>query len=702
MATFHCSMVSPGKKPAGETSNSNKKCKRYFNEHWKEEFTWLEFDYERKLMFCIECRQALVKNKHGKAENAFTVGTDNFQRHALLRHVTSGAHRQALAVNTDQLTFESQLQGHQDLKASVKVEVNPNKVAVLTTVYWMAKEEVANEKLHSFLELQRLNQCQSLLTPEHNEYYHPSGVKEMQAAIVQVLHKEDRQRIKSSPFIGVVVDEAVDVMENRSLMMFSSTVSPYDGKCSITFLGSYELTGCEAVKISDKVVDVLHTFGVPTMKLAWLSSGGSSLMSDRSQGVVSKLKSICPLLTEMHSVSHSSSLFSAESLLNIEYVKKYEGTVDAIFRLYSNLKGESQSLEELQGVLRLCGIDLEGPLSIHWTSVLPAIETVDSSWPTLVLLLESVSEKSPVAPGLCEELKKFEFVAFTKVLLDILPIFQKLNLFFQIEDLDISMVKPIVTASIATLLAQKRTQGQNFQEFLNELNEHPGEEGESRMYYKGVELSHCSKTHMETFDHVKCSYLEGVCENLQDRFPDHVLETVHAFSTIFNPKCYPQSLDDIGNYGDDALYLLLQNYSRMVVCERAINDFPLFKRIVFSLNQLSCRDVCVKLVYVNSEMHELFPDFAVLAAIALILPIGSALFEKINSAREVLKHSHWRYEPEDNLSNAMKIAVDGPGIEEFDFTSAIEYFENMKHSNFMMAQMKQRTEQKPYGFGLEG
>jgi hypothetical protein len=84
----------------------------------------------------------LVRNKHGKAENAFTVGTDNFQRHALLRHVTSGAHRQALAVNQGQPTFEGLAEGrgaYSSLSTTptsrdVKVEVDPAKVAVLTTV----------------------------------------------------------------------------------------------------------------------------------------------------------------------------------------------------------------------------------------------------------------------------------------------------------------------------------------------------------------------------------------------------------------------------------------------------------------------------------------------------------------------------------------------------------------------------------------
>lgn len=178
----------PGKKPAGEASNSNKKCKRYFNEHWKEEFPWLDFDYERKLMFCLECRQALVRNKHGKAENAFTVGTDNFQRHALLRHVTSGAHRQALAVNRGQPTFEGQAEGggaYPDLEMpptsrGIKVEVDPAKVAVLTTVYCMAKEDVPDDRCAALLELQRFNLCQALLGTEHGDRYSPRRVRDMQ------------------------------------------------------------------------------------------------------------------------------------------------------------------------------------------------------------------------------------------------------------------------------------------------------------------------------------------------------------------------------------------------------------------------------------------------------------------------------------------------------------------------------------------
>ncbi|OXB70873.1 UNVERIFIED_CONTAM: hypothetical protein H355_011592 [Colinus virginianus] len=637
------SMVPPGKKPAGETSNSNKKCKRYFNEHWKEEFTWLEFDYERKLMFCVECRQALVKNKHGKAENAFTVGTDNFQRHALLRHVTSGAHRQALAVNREQPSFGAR--GHAELRPALKVEVNPAKVAVLTTVYWMAKEEILDEKCSSLLELQKFNLCQALLASEHSEHYHAGSLRDMQAAIAKVLHNEDRHRIKASPFVGLVLDETVDALEHRSLAVFSTTVAPCSGQTSATFLGSFELPPGEAATVTGKVGEVLRAFSIPAVKLTWLSAHSASLGAERRSGAGTALSSLCPLLTEMHCLSHGSSLLPAHSSLSIEYLQKYETTVDAIYRLYSNPTGESSGLRELWSVLDLCEIDLGSPRAICWTSIFPAVEAIDSSWPTLVLLLESEAERSPVALGLCQELKKFHFVAFTKILLDILPIFQKLSRFFQIEDFDLSILKPIVSATATTLQAQKGSSGQNLQEFLSAMTEHPrGErEGESRLFYKGVELANCSPVHLRHFEHLKDAYLESVRGSLLD------------------------------SYGVSELNFLLQAYSQ---------------RIVFSLGQLSFRDLCVKLVYSSSEMHELFPDFAVLAAIALALPLGSALAKKISRGRELLKRGWSRCPKDEGLSDLMKIAIDGPAVDEFDFGMAVEYYEGMREAGFIKAQVK--------------
>lgn len=487
--------------------------------------------------------------------------------------------------------------------------------------------------------------------------------------------------MKESPFIGLVVDETVDITEHHCLVLFATSVTPCDGQLYITFLGRFALCSEETNPVVEKVVEILSDFQISPKKVAWFSSDGSSLMTDMKSGVGEKLKTLCPLITELHCISHRRSLLPTESFVSADYGRKYESVMDAVYRLYGNKPGEASSFQELRNVITTCGIDLNCPGTVHWMAILPAVATIDSSWPTLVLLLESESTKSPVASGLCLELKKFWFVAFTKVLLDILPIFQKLNQFFQIEDLDISMINPIVLASQSTLQAQKSTNGQNFQEFLNELNEHPDDDNESRFYYKGVELVDCSKVQLKCFELIKQACLDSVCKSLLDRFPVNVLKVISSLSIIFNPKCYPSSLDDIGAYGELELRHLLQYFSDVLVPERATNDFALFKRIVFSLSHLTFRDLCIKLVHGSSEMHELFPDFTVLAAVALVMPLGSTLFEKMNRAKELCKKFNLEDIVENGFSDILKISIDNPSLNELDFAKAIDLFENTRQSD---------------------
>ncbi|XP_067572358.1 zinc finger protein 385C isoform X4 [Pseudorca crassidens] len=447
-------MVPPGKKPAGEASNSNKKCKRYFNEHWKEEFTWLDFDYERKLMFCLECRQALVRNKHGKAENAFTVGTDNFQRHALLRHVTSGAHRQALAVNRGRPTFEGQAEGGGTCPGlattpsfrSVKVEANPAKVAVLTTVYCMAKEDVPDDRCSALLELQRFNLCQALLGMEHGDYYSPRRVRDMQVAIASVLHTEACQRLKASPYVGLVLDETRDWPESHNLALFATSVSPCDGQPATTFLGSVELQEGEAT--AGQLLDILQAFGVSASKLAWLSS---SLPSDRLGSVGPQLQAACPLLMELHCLPGRTDPKPPA------YLGEYESVLDALFRLHGG--PSSHVVPELRAALDLAAIDLAGPRPVPWASQLPVVEAVAEAWPCLVPTLEASAPASPTTRALALALRQFTFVAFTHLLLDALPSVQKLALVLQPEEPDLALLQPLVTAAAASLQAQRSSAG---------------------------------------------------------------------------------------------------------------------------------------------------------------------------------------------------------------------------------------------------
>ncbi|XP_037666116.1 transmembrane protein C17orf113 homolog isoform X2 [Choloepus didactylus] len=658
-------MVPPGKKPAGEASNSNKKCKRYFNEHWKEEFTWLDFDYERKLMFCLECRQALVRNKHGKAENAFTVGTDNFQRHALLRHVTSGAHRQALTVNQGQPTFEGLAEGGgaypglatTPTSRGVKVEVDPAKVAVLTTVYCMAKEDVPDDRCSALLELQRFNLCQALLGMEHGDSYSPRRV-----AIASVLNTEDCQRLKASPYVGLVLDETRDWPESHSLALFATLVSPCDGQPATTFLGSVELQEGEAT--AGQLLDILQDFGVSAPKLAWLSS---SLPRDRLGGVGLQLQATCPLLTELHCLPGRTDSGPPA------YLGEYENVLDALFRLHGG--PGSHMVPELRAALDLAAIDLAGPRPVPWASMLPVVEAVAEAWPRLVPTLEAAAPASPTAGALALALRQFTFVAFTHLLLDALPSVHKLALVLQPEEPDLALLQPLVMAAAASLQAQHSSGGAHLQGFLQELASSGSDGGNGHCTYRGVELAGYSEAAIRSFERLQGAFLDSMRRGLQDSYPGPSLDAVAAFAVIFDPRRYPQAREELGAHGEGELRVLLRAFAPAVVRQRALGDFPLFKRVVCSLGRLGPRALCARLVCAYSELHELFPDFAALAALALTLPAGAGLLDKIGRSREL----RWWGQAgggEGRGCHVVKIAVDGPPLHEFDFGLAVEFLES--------------------------
>ncbi|XP_019522610.1 PREDICTED: uncharacterized protein LOC109395764 [Hipposideros armiger] len=664
-------MVPPGKKPAGEASNSNKKCKRYFNEHWKEEFTWLDFDYERKLMFCLECRQALVRNKHGKAENAFTVGTDNFQRHALLRHVTSGAHRQALAVNRGQPTFEGQAEkggacpglATPPTSGGLKVEVDPAKVAVLTTVYCMAKEDVPDDRCSALLELQRFNLCQALLGTEHGDYYSPRRVRDMQVAIASVLHTEACQRLKASPYVGLVLDETRDWPESHSLALFATSVSPCDGQPATTFLGSVELQEGEAT--AGQLLDILQAFGVSAHKLAWFSS---SLPSDRLGSVGLQLRAACPLLMELHCLPGRPDPESPS------YLGEYESVLDALFRLHGG--PSSHMVPELRAALDLAAIDLAGSRSVPWASLLPVVEAVAEAWPCLVPTLEASAPASPTARALALALRQFTFVAFTHLLLDTLPFVQKVALVLQPEEPDLALLQPLVMAAAASFQTQRGSSGgAHLRGFLQELASSGLDLGSGRCTYRGVELVGYSEAAVRDLEPLREAFLDSMRRGLRDSYPGPSLDAVAAFAAVFDPRRYPQAPEELGAHGEGALRILLRAFAPVVVRQRALSDFALFKRLVCSLGRLGPRALCAKLACAHSELHEIFPDFAALAALALALPVGAGLLDKVGRSREL----RWWGQGgtgEGRGDPAVKIAVDGPPLHEFDFALAVEFLES--------------------------
>ncbi|MFI0416641.1 MAG: hAT transposon family protein, partial [Candidatus Thiodiazotropha sp.] len=144
---------------------------------------------------------------------------------------------------------------------------------------------------------------------------------------------------------------------------------------------------------------------------------------------------------------------------------------------------------------------------------------------------------------------------------------------------------------------------------------------------------------------------------------------------LLNPNRYPCAANDIQVYGQDQLRTLGEHY-QVIDRNRAQAVFLVFKHLARSYKgSLSFAKFCCKLI---NEFSDQYPDFAMLARLALVIPVSSAPCERGFSVQNALKTKvRNRLNPE-RLNRLMFIKLIGPDIDRFDFPIAARLFANMK------------------------
>ena len=111
-------------------------------------------------------------------------------------------------------------------------------------------------------------------------------------------------------------------------------------------------------------------------------------------------------------------------------------------------------------------VSLKEPCSVRWLSFSKALETVSANWEVLVMVLEQDGRNNPTAEGISRQLKAYWFVATMHMLLDILPVIDRLNKCFQEESVNLSIIKPRVAATRGRLAELLEEPGDREQELL--------------------------------------------------------------------------------------------------------------------------------------------------------------------------------------------------------------------------------------------
>ena len=207
------------------------------------------------------------------------------------------------------------------------------------------------------------------------------------------------------------------------------------------------------------------------------------------------------------------------------------------------------------------------------------------------------------------------------MLSDVLPPLAQLSRAFQTKDIDFSMVRSLVAATIATIHTLKDHPGEHFHslpEVLKNLQQ--------------FNVSNPSSEQRESYvEKIYKKYMPTLLQHLENRFPD--VKVIEAFS-IFDVKSLPEDPVQRQSAGKPLLDTLCAHYGPhgVIAGDSLKAEYPLFVNSVKAddrLRKLSTKEIMIALVD-NSTLQAMFPNLS-------LLPMSTADCERGFSALQRIK-----------------------------------------------------------------
>ena len=134
------------------------------------------------------------------------------------------------------------------------------------------------------------------------------------------------------------------------------------------------------------------------------------------------------------------------------------------------------------------------------------------------------------------------------MLLDVLPVIDRLNKCFQEENVNLSIIKPRVAAARGRLT-----------ELLNEPGDREKEFSSPQNSYKDHNLVHCDAANVRAYTTMRASFLETLIDNMDNSFPQADMAILSALGDIFDVKMYPYQ--NLQQHATVALETILERFS---------------------------------------------------------------------------------------------------------------------------------------------
>jgi hypothetical protein len=388
-------------------------------------------------------------------------------------------------------------------------------------------------------------------------------------------------------------------------------------------------------------------------------------MTGKRTGVATRLRVHNPEMVSLHCGAHRIALASSQAARDVAYMKTFDSHLVTLYYHFANSSVREAALHEIQEIMEEPVLHLKKAIHTRWLSHDQAVTAIRRTLPSLLTTLErEVAEKDDaVARGLLHALKCYKFVATLYLLSDVLPLLSKLSLIFQKEDVDLSLIKPVVSATVASLKVLRDKPGVYLKQLDETLHKLSTE--------FGLQVSSNSKQQFQ--QNIREVYIDKLVDNLENRFAEsHLLS---GLVTLFHPGNAAESKQSspgiVDTYGDAAVSTIATKFTTTVVKERLQLEWMGFKHVLSCKFADSRPNKVMATLSGDSSFSSLYPTLSKLASISLTLPISTADCERGFSTMNRIKTDSRNRLKTTTLDMLIRLSSEGPSLETFDFDAAV-------------------------------
>ena len=434
------------------------------------------------------------------------------------------------------------------------------------------------------------------------------------------------------------------------------------------YVAVVELKNADANGVIASINTGMVEFGLENWKSQTVDFGsdGASVYVGRLNGVVAKLRVEIPWLLGVHCIAHRLELSVLDALKDEEQLNNVQEMLQGLYKHYHY---SPKALRELKELAQVLDEKINKLVNLRGTRWLPhisrALTVMMKSFSVIYAHLENtISENTSRvemrgrARKTLNVLSNFRNLLFIHLMLHVLAVLKAPSLLFQRDNIVISAAKDGLYSTELQLRAMIARPGKNLLDFLDGV-------GDGNIY-KGVTLTRMPND-LNAFIRDKQRIINTIIQFLNSRFESLDSDPVLAAGKIFDPRVWPESVEDLATYGEAALERNDFDFAAVA------GEWSALKACV-TANNFRQLDPLILWQRMFTAFKDQFPNILMLVEIILILPLATATVERGFSAMKRVKNDWRSCLDKDILNMLLRITVNGCSFDVYDPQRAIQHW----------------------------